>query len=360
MEIIIALSHAALLTDANIPFSLDKLASSVPSATSLRHYINSLAADNLFDACEEILSLGARVYLMCDKGALKTANAHFVKILCWYSKDKHCVRSFNIDTEESDASSHDCGNAINHALKKVLGDKRNGILYGQNTDSGGGGTGKSLQRELTSHGVTAQPEIYLTAYCTLHCVQLTISNAVENVIGTGGMQRCNGQDAYKQNAMQLLHGVYNLQDHHEKAEWKQIFVEASKSITGDDVNEPPTVPKPILTRWWTVGVAAAFLLSHWDVIGAVTHGVIQHTNTTHACNKIASGVQSLMAEKQAKSDILLIAAYHHYFLFTHFNWLQKGDIATGDKPGFNNRNVLVRYYLMYKDLERVAVGEGWR
>jgi hypothetical protein len=39
-----------------------------------------------FVAADKILEDDARVFLICDKGALKTENAHFVKILAWYSK----------------------------------------------------------------------------------------------------------------------------------------------------------------------------------------------------------------------------------------------------------------------------------
>ena len=92
------------------------------------------------------------------------------------------------------------------------------------TDIGVGGTDKSFHCKLAALNVTAVPEIYLVGYCTLHCIQLTLSSAVKHVLGEGGTQK-NGQ--YKQNAMQLLHGLYNLQSKHERGEWTQIWKAAA-------------------------------------------------------------------------------------------------------------------------------------
>ena len=34
------------------------------------------------------------------------------------------------------------------------------------------------------------------------------------------------------------------------------------------------IPCPILTRWWTVGVAVSYLLEHWELIFEVCKGLI--------------------------------------------------------------------------------------
>ena len=71
---------------------LSDLAYSVPSASTLSEFVADAATDSKFVAAEEILEEGAQVFLICDKGALKTANAHFVKILAWYSKKERHVK----------------------------------------------------------------------------------------------------------------------------------------------------------------------------------------------------------------------------------------------------------------------------
>ena len=85
------------------------------------------------------------------------------------------------------------------------------------------------------------------------------------------------------------------------------------------------VPCPILTRWWTVGVAAEFAIKNWSIIPAFCEGVIKRNLTTKASNKIVSGTEVLMKTLQVKSNVYLLSAYHTYFLFTHFKWLQLGD-----------------------------------
>ena len=179
---------------------------------------------------------------------------------------------------------------------------------------------------------------YRISFCTLHCLQLTLSNPIQHVLGEGGK---DDKGEYKCNAMQALHGLSNLQKYHEGAEWKQIWHVAAE-LSGINVNGTMAswrVPAPILTRWWTVGECAAFLLKWLSLVLAICHGVIQRDKTKIAANQIASGLQALLKTPVVVSDIHLINAYHVYFLCKHFAWLQKGDPAIGNKPGFLNRNI---------------------
>jgi hypothetical protein len=373
LELTIALSHAALLVDSGNEVDISQIATSVPSATSLKEFVLNAAADAMYVASEEILREGSRLFLVADKGALKTANAHFVKIICWYSLRDKRIKTFNLDTTDSDGSSLDCALAVLHSLARLFGgiDRVIAIIFGQATDSGGGGTGYSFQRALTSKGLTAPNEVYLASFCTLHCIQLTLAAPVKHVIGEGGI----GSDGeYRCNAMQLLHGVYNLQRHHEPKQWELIW-KAAFELVGEGQDDEALllnnenneslagkirVPAPIMTRWWTIGVCAQFVLQHWATIIAICHGVIQHLNTDQAANKIASGVQALMRTEQVKSDVHLIHAYHSHFLASHFSWLQKGDKELGGKPGFLNRHIAVRYFLMHEDLCAAYDMEGWK
>ena len=109
--------------------------------------------------------------MISDKGAKKGTHTHFGKIIYWYSKTDDRVKSFNIDLDDSDGSSEDCAKAVRHALVKLFGPENvDNIFSGQMTDSGGGVTGKSVQRELAEINVTAMPDIYFVGYCTLHCM----------------------------------------------------------------------------------------------------------------------------------------------------------------------------------------------
>ena len=142
--------------------------------------------------------------------------------------------------------------------------------------------------------------------------------------------------------MQLLHGVYNLQKNHERNEWKSIWKIAANECGVDNIENPSKIiPQPVLTRWWTVGVAAAFLVKNKDTIHAVCNGVINNTKLDNKNNSIASGVWALIKTAQVINDVHIINAYHQYFLGSHFAWLQKGDPYLGNKPGYLNQHIAV-------------------
>ena len=119
--------------------------------------------------------------------------------------------------------------------------------------------------------------------------------------------------------MQLIHGVYNLQQNHEKDEWDSIW-KASALLKGLNVEEflNFTVPAPILTRWWTIGVCAKFLIKNYSLLLSVIDGVINRQKSHHAANKIASGVLGLVMTPQIISDVHLIANFHDFYLFPNF------------------------------------------
>ena len=165
--------------------------------------------------------------------------------------------------------------------------------------------------------ITCPMEEYLTAFCTLHCLQLTLSNPIQHVLGEGGKDN-NGE--YRCNAMQALHGVSNLQKYHEASEWKRIWNVAAE-LSGIDISETTSswrVPAPVLTRWWTVGECASYLLKWLPLVLALCHGVIQRDATKIAANQIASGLQALLTTNVIISDVHLINDYHCYFLCKHF------------------------------------------
>jgi hypothetical protein len=67
-----------------------------------------------------------------------------------------------------------------------------------------------------------------------------------------------------------------------------------------------------------------------------------------------------MKTPEVVSDIYLIDAYHNYFLCSHFAWLQKGKPELGNKPGFLNRQITVRYFLMHQELTAAYNLQGWK
>jgi hypothetical protein len=137
LELTIALSHAALLADAGMDLvNLKHLASSTPSASKLLEFVADAATDSTFLAAEEILEEGSEMFLICDKGALKVANAHSVKILAWYSRKAGRVKTFMLDSEDLDGHSNECADAIHHSLLKFFCGNESivAVLNGQTMD----------------------------------------------------------------------------------------------------------------------------------------------------------------------------------------------------------------------------------
>ena len=66
-----------------------------------------------------------------------------------------------------------------------------------------------------------------------------------------------------------------------------------------------------------------------------------------------------MHNKKIKADVAMVAAYHLYFLFSHFDWLQQGDPRIGNKPGFLQAHIGCRYFLMHSDLVQCC-NDGWK
>jgi hypothetical protein len=110
LEMILALNQAAFLVDSGIGISsidLEKIAKTVPYASTLKDFVINAATGSTFQAWEEIAEDNCKLFLLCDKGAKKTANAHFVKILCWWSKlDKKIKSSTWTPTTRTEGAWH--------------------------------------------------------------------------------------------------------------------------------------------------------------------------------------------------------------------------------------------------------------
>jgi hypothetical protein len=333
----------------------------------------SSAVDSLIKIGNQI-HLANNAFMSCDKGN-KKGLSHFVKILSWWDKIQEKVQTFVLDVDASEGTSKGCAKAIEHSMKK-LNHMIALLLTGQTTDSGGGGVLESLMEELKQRNL-CNPT-YLAVSCALHAVQMLLANPVKKTLGKGKLE--------KRNMMQMLHSAYNLQESMEFGEFKLVVLEAALWVqqkqNGNSPTDPKTqdflmnawarvdefalpydnlaellekvqkTPQPILTRWWHVGVPAAFLKTNYRTVLRATQMCVNTNNADSRPNKIASGLQSLMKEDVACSDMLFLAQIHQDWLTKHFEWLQGVD-DVAKKPGFRSRQMLVRCHLMQKDLENL-------
>jgi hypothetical protein len=122
---ILALNQAAFLVDSGVTLKnidLKKIAKTAPSASTLKEFVIDSATDSAFQAWDEVVQHNCKLFLLCDEGAKKTANAHFVKILSTLDKK---IRTFNMDSNDTDGTSMACAHAIQHALSQIFGGQDN-------------------------------------------------------------------------------------------------------------------------------------------------------------------------------------------------------------------------------------------
>ena len=105
------------------------------------------------------------------------------------------------------------------------------MLNCQYTDSRGGGTKFALAQEIEAANMNH--DNYLVVTCTLHNLQTSLRNAVENVLGEGGV---NADSEFKMNVMQMLHGAYNIQNWLEIDELKESWKYFTQSDDNDNVS----------------------------------------------------------------------------------------------------------------------------
>ncbi len=242
------------------------------------------------------------------------------------------------------------------STKKLIGNREDFHYSGCTTDSGGGGTGDSMYQCMRNLGLCAPKEEYLVGYCTLHTLQLTLSNALKKTIGEGGLGN--------KNAVQLLHSVYDLQESMEWGLWKMYWRKASEELGITNTEETlKKMPAPIVTRWHTIGNGANFLCENM----AICHRVIQIIDNSFTgigssltkANTIVNGLSKLIKMDIIISDVHLINCFHSLFISPNLVWMQRGDEKIGGTPGFLSRHMFTRYFLMRETL-RSLQSDGWR
>lgn len=186
-------------------------------------------------------------------------------------------------------------------------------------------------------------------------MQTGFRNGVEMVLGKGG--QVNG--TFTRTCMQMLHGAYNLQNWSENEEmvevWEHVEQEKDEALR----LKFKRLEEPVLSRWWLVGACALSFKACLETWKRICRAIRNATPAASAFNKIASCTLSLMGERNVINDLEIMVAFHESFMFPHFKFFQQGDPQTGKTPGFQCRHMLVRYYLMLNDLDKIQNG-GWR
>ena len=365
-----ALYVAGALADAGMDVNLKDVQGCLPGRCSMPAIIADTAVDCFLTVAARIEE-NPYVFITCDKANSEKAGAKsatFPKMLSFVERSTGEVYEFLLDCDACGSASENAAAAIEHSLKK-LGLEDIFVLQGQAMDSGGGGTLHSLQRSLEARGLTAP--LYRVCSCSLHNVQTCLRQCIQQVFGEGGTVDMvdpatkKVRKDYKKNAMQLLNGLYNLFTYLDVDEMRAIWEIACNDLGITDAKFVK-LTNPVVTRWWLIGVTASEVNKYWRVWEKIMEGLVRMKKprtangaTASAIQDIAAANKNLMSMPEIEADIQLITHLHEYWVFPHFQHLQKGDPLTGDVSGYQGRSLTLRYFFMLEDLERCKDGK-WR
>lgn len=114
---------------------------------------------------------------------------------------------FLIDVGCTDKDACEIMDAAHHSLKRIFPPGVELIIHGQCTDSGGGETKGAIARDVRSRNISHKH--YLITTCSLHNLQSGLRNTIAIVLGIGGIDE---KGDFVVNAMQMIHGAFNIQD----------------------------------------------------------------------------------------------------------------------------------------------------
>ena len=116
------------------------------------------------------------------------------------------------------------------------------LKYSGNTQIVVDGTGQKLYQVLNAVHLTGSG--YMVISCCLHNLQTVLRNGVQMVLGEGGLDDDkNG----KLNAIQLLHGVYDIQNWYKHDELKDMYLFTRREEGNEE--QFKKMKEPILTQW---------------------------------------------------------------------------------------------------------------
>jgi hypothetical protein len=334
--------------------NMEMVLGSSPSASVIDNWVIQLAIEQAMIASTFFQNCGA-VYLMSDGGHKGSQ----VKLLSgWDEHDSSqtpdgSIRTIILDIDASGKKSEDVATGCVYSLEKIGVENIDGL-----TNDSGAGTPESLEAELVKENKMVQG-VALSDSCALHDLQSVFRLPIRHYMGDGGLDN--------RNAMQLIHAVWDMfakfKEYFASDTWRRalsrMWKEWKEIQEGDEEEVPKdlaaSIQEPLITRWWTIGKLARFILKYWQIIEKMAQAVVNSSITKEAENKIASGLRSLMHQNEIKADIAFLAAFARCFLDPHFAWFQRSD-PNIKAAGFLTFHRQVRYYLMWKDLKTVS----WR
>ena len=302
-----------------------------------------------------------------------------------------------LDIDASGGKDRECAVAAQASMNKLKTQDNDNthLLHGSTTDGGGGGVLENLanQMQMIPNLCCSRPRCKV-ANCTIHALNLQLSNAVKHALGEGALDKVN--------ASQLLHSVCRLQESLDGDEWRHTLFQACRFVSEFDCDAAAALPPlpekakaskhnerafvddflkthkfhtafktsaaadptalvkfegtlhnkmtaPILTRWWTVGSAASYTFCYCLQVFHACQQVVNMCKSSSTPNGIASDLHAMMKDQENFIDVALICCFSRAYINPHLDWLQCSDDLTG-KLGFQAHHVAARFFLMEDEL----------
>ena len=300
----------SFLTEIDFDFHPKQIASMSPCRSTLSYILQEAAVDAMLELRDKVHHPDTNIFLATDHGNKKGLH-HCVKILSLWDEENNKVKRITLDFDATGGTSEETSEGIHHSLSKLDLPDRPLVLNGQHGDAGGGGTSSSLKDWLAKKNriIDNDESEYLMTTCTLHGIQLTLSNPILSCFGSGGLE--------KRNILQMLHSAWNLQQQYEWFEFQQLWFYVNGSMLEERMKQP------VLTRWEYIGMAAKHMLDRVEQWKKISQSIINSESTTSMKNKIASHLSSLLQEPFIIASMLFLIAYDKSFFDRHFQWLKK-------------------------------------
>ena len=340
--LIAAVRHSTIL-QLGFDATAEEIARTSPSSKVLKGALVSLAASCLATKLE-IVQKADFVSLATDKGH-KDGVDHMVKMLgCWHEALMK-VDFFLLDMDSAGNTDEEAAEAIQYSLDTKRVNKK---LSSIGTDSGGGGTTDSFMEALKKKDLV-HPDVDFVGPCSLHILQLLFATPIEKAFGLGGVG--------SHNALQLLHSVHDLEKCFGRDVWKKMIQEEIENL-GLGLLVPRSMPRPVTTRWWWLGIACDIVLKNWKVFHSLAKGCVNAYGSASYPNIVASSLDSMMKEEMFYVHILFISCFAKNIINPHFEFLQSHG-QQSKQAGYNSEAMLVRTFLINQDITALQ-DERWK
>ena len=321
---------------------LEKVHKSSPGHTCLDTWVDDLAVEQLVIVHSKIRTSG-NLFMQTDGGQKEQE----VRLFSFWDFDDNKPRQFWTDVSYNGKKSTEVATGTKASLKLVGHETKQ--LMGLTGDSGQG-TPESTAKALQKGGIWNARA--MEDSCGLHDLQSVFRLPIEHYIGDGGLEN--------NNAIQYIHTVFSFFKE-VKTRWADMV-----KVTWVRLNPGTEIPtaadilralqEPLITRWWTVGCAAAISENNEAVIHKMADGIRKSTLSKDKENTIASNVLRLGGSDWILADTYFIAAIAKSWLDPHMKFYQGCDPNIG-VPGYLSFHRLVRYFLQVLDLEKIR--DGW-